>query len=512
MPIITRNMRIHNARQFKEAFSETDDTKMYVFIGRSDSWANNASPPTPIDTAQATDFDIYKTMISAKKISQSDVEFVIPRNNWLSGRIYHEFQASDTGLYANNFYAVTDEFNVYKCIFNVNNTPSTVKPTSTNTSGIFKTADGYLWKYMYSISAADRLKFVNSNFIPVKEILTSDGSAQFNVQQAAANGTIGAIDVVSRGSGYEQNQSTFSAVTNSSVLIAASTANSAQGFYTGSNIFIKSGLGAGQIRTVQDYNGSTKRLLLDSGFSITPNTSSTYLISPKVTVSGDGTGGQAYAEVFSNGAIANVTIISGGINYSTATVAITANSTHGTGATAVAYNPPKEGHGASAVHELGGHNVMINSRLAPDDLPGFGNVDFRIVGILQDPVLSATGAISNNSTLNMTTRIKVNTVSGTYTEDEFVNGNSSSASGRVVLFANTNATSTEGNLYLNELSGSFANGETLTANQSSVTAISDGIFNKDIQDFSGRVLYVDNVSQIIRAIDQIEDIKLTLRF
>jgi len=37
-------------------------------------------------------------------------------------------------------------------------------------------------------------------------------------------------------------------------------------------------------------------------------------------------------------------------------------------------------------------------------------------------------------------------------------------------------------------------------------------FLKDIQDFSGRVVYVDNVSQIIRAIDQLEDIKLTLRF
>ena len=32
---ITRNLRIHNAKQFKEAFSEANDTKMYVFIGKS---------------------------------------------------------------------------------------------------------------------------------------------------------------------------------------------------------------------------------------------------------------------------------------------------------------------------------------------------------------------------------------------------------------------------------------------------------------------------------------------
>ena len=137
--------------------------------------------------------------------------------------------------------------------------------------------------------------------------------------------------------------------------------------------------------------------------------------------------------MFANGAVSNVTIISGGINYSSATVTITANSSHGSGATAVPYVPPVNGHGASSIYELGAHNVMINSRLAPDDLPGFGNVDFRIVGILQDPVLKTTGAISNNSTLNMTTRINVNTVSGTFTEDEFVNGNTSSASGRIAV-------------------------------------------------------------------------------
>lgn len=512
MPIVTRNMRIHNARQFKEAFSEANDTKMYLFIGRSDAWANNASPPSPTDSVQATDYDVYKTMITAKKISQSDVEFVIPRNNWLSGTTYHEFQTADTNLYANNFYVVTDQFNVYKCIFNVNNTPSTSKPTSTNTSGIFKTADGYLWKYMYTIDTAERLKFVNTNFIPVREVTENDGTSQYNIQTAAANGTIGAIDVVTRGTGYKNNESTFAAVTNSSLLTAASTADPANGLYTGSNIFIKSGLGAGQLRTINNWNGSTKQLVLDSGFSITPNTSSTYIISPKITVNGDGSGGQAYAEVFANGSIANVTIISGGINYSSATVTISANTSHGSGATAVPYVPPVNGHGASPIYELGAHNIMINSRLAPDDLPGFGNVDFRIVGILQDPVLRTTGAISNNSTLNMTTRINVNTVSGTFIEDEYVNGNSSSAAGRIVLFANTNTAGTEGNLYLNEISGSFSNGETLTANQSSVTSISNGIFKKDIQDFSGRVLYIDNVSQIIRAVDQLEDIKLTLRF
>ena len=509
---ITRNLRIHNAKQFKEAFSEANDTKMYVFIGKSAEWANASNPPTPADDVQTTEFDIYRTMIAAKKVSQSDVSFVVPRIHWANNTTYAEFQNKHTGLYSNNFYVMTEDFNVYKVIYNNNDSKSVNKPSSTNTSGRFKTGEGYIWKYMYTVTAGDRLKFINNNFIPVQEITANNGSAQYTVQQQVANGTIGSIDVVTRGSGYKNNESTFFSVTNSSVLVANTSANSTSGIYVGSSIFLKSGLGAGQLRQITGYNGTSRTLICNTGFSITPNTSTTYLISPTVTITGDGTGAQAYTEVNSSGNTANVTIVSGGINYSKATVAISANSSHGSGATAEAYVPPRDGHGASALYELGGHNVMINTRLSPSDVAGLSNADFRIIGLLQDPVLANTGVIANTSTLNMTTRINVTAVSGSFTEDERVSGGTSSASGRIILFANSNSTSTTGTLFLNEIEGSFANLETLTANQSSVTCQSAGIFRPEIRDFSGKVLYKENVTKIQRAVDQTEDIKLTVRF
>ena len=42
-------------------------------------------------------------------------------------------------------------------------------PTGTSTN-ILTTADGYKWKFMYSISASDVIKFVTSDFIPVKTL------------------------------------------------------------------------------------------------------------------------------------------------------------------------------------------------------------------------------------------------------------------------------------------------------------------------------------------------------
>jgi hypothetical protein len=506
---ITKSFRIHNAQQFKEAFSESNDTKMYLFIGREKEWPTANTPPTPVDTVQFSEYDSYRNMIAAKKISQSDVQFVIPRTNWASGTIYHEYQNKDSSLYANNFYVVTDGFNVYKCIFNNQGGTSTVKPTATVTDTIFKTADGYLWKYMYTISGADQVKFVDDNFIPVKELLTNDGSAQFTVQSSAANGAIGVIDVGSIGSAYINNSSTFASISNSTVLVANTGANSTDGIYTGSTIFISSGRGAGQLREIVNYVGTSRTLTVNNSFSVTPNTSSSYLISPKATISGDGSGALAYTNVAANGSIANVTIVSSGLNYSKANTVITANV--GSGATAQTYLAPYGGHGSAALYELGGHNVMLNVRLGATDVVNLANADFRTIGLLKDPLL-ANGTIANSTTLNMTTRLTLTSKTGSFTEDERVLGGTSGASGRIVVFANTNATGTEGVLSLTEVEGAFTNTEVITANQSGITATTAGITGNEITPYTGEILYIENLVKVQRAIDQTEDVKLVIRF
>ena len=55
-------------------------------------------------------------------------------------------------LYDANFYVMNSERNVYKCLDNNNNdSGSTVEPTGTDTI-VLSTADGYKWKYMYTLS------------------------------------------------------------------------------------------------------------------------------------------------------------------------------------------------------------------------------------------------------------------------------------------------------------------------------------------------------------------------
>lgn len=225
--IITNKFRIHNAAQFKEGFSEAAPTQMYLFIGRSQPWTSDAAPDTPVDTVEAEYYN-YDDMIALKRIQSSDVSHAILRRDWTSGKYYdiyrHNYDGSaaqgtdiDAGtsttratLFDANYFVVTDEYNVYKCLDNRNASnvvaTSTTKPTGTSTTA-FTTADGYVWKYMYSISAADVLKFVSTDFIPVKTLESNPGSTdsyynQWLVQSAAVSGAINNIIVTAGGSGY----------------------------------------------------------------------------------------------------------------------------------------------------------------------------------------------------------------------------------------------------------------------------------------------------------------------
>ena len=115
-----------------------------------------------------------------------------------------------------NSYVVTEasnQYNIYKCINNkkhldagqgVQSTVSTVKPTGTS-NDIFETSDGYRWKYMYSLTSAETLNFMSTDFIHV--------STDSTVSAAAVDGALDTILVVAGGSGFNTSSgSTISAI------------------------------------------------------------------------------------------------------------------------------------------------------------------------------------------------------------------------------------------------------------------------------------------------------------
>ena len=199
--IVTSKFRIHNAEQFVEAFSEAANTIMYLFIGKSTAFPDDNAPPTPVNSTANIEFTPWREMYGAKRVNTSDVTHAIERYDWTSGTVYDYYDDQDTNLLEDDFYVMTDEYNVYKCLWNAGGTTSTSKPTGKSTTE-FIAGDGYVWKYMYTVSTANALKFLTNDYIPVQTLASDDGSDQWDVQTAAVDGAIHIVEVTNGGSGY----------------------------------------------------------------------------------------------------------------------------------------------------------------------------------------------------------------------------------------------------------------------------------------------------------------------
>jgi hypothetical protein len=219
--IVTNKFRIHNAEQFSESFSEASPNIYYLGIGRPQAFGtltrgdsrttnegSDASPLTPVDSVQ-DEFYYFDDLLAAKRVTSSDVSYAIPRRNWATGTVYdyyrHDYgnritgttttQTSDSGastLWDSTFYVLSSANHVYKCLDNNSGANSTVEPTGTSTS-ILSTGDGYKWKYMYSLSAAQQTNFLSTDFMAV----ATDGT----VSSAATDGAINVVKIKTGGTG-----------------------------------------------------------------------------------------------------------------------------------------------------------------------------------------------------------------------------------------------------------------------------------------------------------------------
>ena len=401
--IITNGFRTYNADNYIGSFSTN---KMYLMIGKADAWSGaslgqytEGSPtdtaiPTPIDTTVAP-FIHHNDMIAAKLINVSDVSHVVKRVDWTSGTVYSEYDHNQDDQIDQTFFVMTDQYNVYKCISNYGGAASTVKPTGQSTS-ISETSDNYRWKFMYEVQQADVLKYVTTDWIPIKYLALDDGNLQWDVQQAAVDGSLEHIDVTAGGTGYvNTNTGTAQAGSTSTTINLAATASATDDIYNSMTVYISSGTGSGQIKVITDYVGSTKVATV-SAWTTTPDATSVYEIMPAVTITTtEGSGAAARCSSVIGGIIKKVSMTAVGTLYRSGTATITGGG--GTGATLEPRIGPKGGHGKNAKTELGGAYVMINIRLVGTEGGDFTvGDDFRKVILIANP--NASGAAATAST------------------------------------------------------------------------------------------------------------------
>lgn len=237
--LVTDNFRVFAAEQFIESLEEPYDnsdnpeadssaaaqnyrSKIYLFIGRSQDWTlerysgqsavTEQAPPDAYDSFNDSN-EVYDDMIAVKRIKSTDVSKVIKRLTWKTGIKYDMYKNDYTStnlslnghsnLYESQSYVVNSNFQVYKCIYNgisptyPQGRASTVEPSGNSTTIIESNADGYRWKYMYTINISDYIRFVSSDFMPVRVDTT--------VAAAAVDGAVEQLIIDNRGSGNTVN-------------------------------------------------------------------------------------------------------------------------------------------------------------------------------------------------------------------------------------------------------------------------------------------------------------------
>ena len=174
---------------------------VFVAIGRRADWDDEQAPPT----AGITDADhpiTFSQFTTLKRVSSGNFRLAVKRYNWTSGSVYDAYDSTKDPLavsgdplaYTNPFYVFTDDLNLYKCLDNNAGGQSTIMPTATSTTP-FTTADDYVWKFMATLDA-DAVYFLTADYVPVRYKLTDDGTQQWDVQQAAVAGSLSGVKIL----------------------------------------------------------------------------------------------------------------------------------------------------------------------------------------------------------------------------------------------------------------------------------------------------------------------------
>lgn len=526
--LLRQAARVENARSFFRDIHNENDF-FYMFASRAIPWTDDTSPDTPRDS-QYYQTTYRHDMLFIKRINASDAVQLAKRYDWESGTIYDEYDdeyatghpaaSGATNLADANFYVMTDEFNVYKCLDNGGNTnASTIKPTSTGTD-TFELDDGYTWKFMFQIGSADRTKFLTTDFIPVRKT-SGQGNPAFDV-----NGELDSISVTAGGSGYtsaptvviegDGTGAVATATLTSGAVTSVTITNAGRGY---SFAFVKFTGGGGSGATATAALGSTETPSLQSAVESAAvsgtldrveitNGGVDYVDGDvTVTVSGDGTGAAASATVNSAGTITAVNVTDPGSGYTFIDLTLTQSVGSGTGGVLRAVVSPFSGHGGNPPRELFAKNVGITVSFTSDDNDIIVGNEFRQVGIIKNIHNYAETA---SYTANIGTPCHVVTANSAnfakFNLDDVV---TTDDGGKFTVIQKISTDT----IYLLEKLPGISASSTITNSTTGDTGINiTAVTDPEVSNHSGEILYIDNRRPITRDENQVETLKVVVKF
>lgn len=423
--LITSNFNVAAAANFINSFANND---YFVYAARHIPFpGSDANIPVPNNSISTIDTDVYDNMIFAKRVSSSDVAFMAKKNMWAANTYYDMYDHIDGDLENKNFFITVDddtEYNVWKCLFN-NSTNTAVTRSSVAPSRVgsaadlnpVETGDGYVWKYMYTITKTQYEKFATSQYIPI--------IANNEVISGATRGTIEVVKVEDAGAGYD-NYIEAGTFLSSDITVggiptfygAPATAASIDDYYQGCVIKITSGLANGEYRRIVNYEGTAvqKKFILDRAFLNTPSAGDTYEVYPYAFIWGDGeestpAEGIVYIDSASTNSISRVELLNVGENYRKAEGYVSeqpitippsifdetyiqlpeviSSASYFSPASLRPIVSPRNGHGSDPYNELCAKRVCLSAKFNNSEsgiIPTEN--DFRQVGVIKNPLFT----------------------------------------------------------------------------------------------------------------------------
>ncbi len=452
------------------------------------------------DTSLSNVRDTSNKMVFGKKIVAGNILPMINRHNWTSGNVYSAYDDIDQDLGGKQFFVINSGRSVYKCISNNDGALSTIEPTSLDTTSPVKLADGYMWKYLYRLTVQQLNTYATTDLIPFV--------VDPNVTSNVVAGTIDYAYVDTLGAQYSAvTEGIVSGKISNNVFRIDNAASIANGIYVDSSFYIQSGTSIGSISRISSYTSNSSGRYVST---VDPlplvDINSGYYISPSVIIDGDGTGAKLRTIVNPDQSIGVVEVVNNGLNYTSASLTIVANTAYGSGATARAVISPIRGHGFDVPTELFANNLLISITMSGDESATIPiGTSFSKFGLVRNLRTTAnTAVVYSSNTFNNTVVVNTTQINGNFVKGDILTSTLLTGVKAVVLKANSTQV-TAG--YQSKIH--FTGFDNLI-NQSGVTASINSIVQPNINTDFADLLSITNVNTITRGIASQETINVIL--
>jgi len=395
----------------------------YVFVSTIESF-------DPVDSPFSKNEFLEKTLFG-KQILNDDIHYMIKYYPWQKGLVYEEYD-DKVDLTDVRFYAVvgpndndTGDYRVYKCLNNNNRAVVSNPPNYATTvpNQIYETADGYVWKYMYRITALEFEAYNAIGYIPLTD--------NFIVNPAPATGSeISDIVVENKldNFGYiEQRGTLVGSAYSSGVMIIdpVSELSPTFNYYVGQYIMTTNtdGVTSRLFKIAfYRYNQATGNAEIRVGAELTTGAanpvlagvtpSASFKIFPEVKIVGDGTGAVA-VPVIVDQQITSITLLRRGSGYNNVSVTITdplldfdpeVENSNQVRASVRARLTPKGGHGYNLIEEFLCRHFSFYGYITAEDNTLIGDTNtYAAVGIVKTPAFDGAAPTVFDNRIAITT-------------------------------------------------------------------------------------------------------------